>query len=328
MIFRRRYLKPDTRHLGSAFARAALLAVAVAAVPAVASPKRLAHAGRAHHREVRRRALQVTDANADQYFDVHVAFGTATTLAFQLGIRDKGVTFADLSQRFYAPVVNDKTLLIVPKADLSPKEVLELTVELADGTLLPFKLSTVPDEADGQIDVVIALSQRAAPDSVGALKEQVETVQSQLDECRAGAPKQGIERLSALLLAQDLGKPQTFLAERHAVHKLDKQSRLLVETKVVYRLVDTTFLVLTVENRDSARPWVLERVKLAVGNGEQSQEVKVVSAQAEVVSLPPQEVERLVVAFQTPTQEASHSFTLELLEKGGNRHVKLEDLSL
>lgn len=300
------------------------LLFALSPAPAIASSAR----SHGHPRDVKRRSLRIDDANADTYYDVHVAFGTATTLAFQIGIRDKGVTFADVKQRFFQPQLNDKTLLVVPKADLGAKETLELTVELEDGTVLPFKLSTLPDEADGLIDVYVDLSKRAAPESVGALKEQLETVQSQLDECKAGAAGQGIEKLAALLLAQDLGRPQTFLAEHHSTHALDKQSRLLVETKVLYRLVDTSYLVLTVENRDSSRPWMLERAKLSIGNGDSSEEVKVFSAQPELVSLPPREVEKLVIAFRTPARETSHAFTLELLEKGGNRHVKLEDLGL
>ena len=311
-----------------AFVVVLLVSIPAWAAGRVSRPTPLVVAKGPKQREVKHRSLTITDANADKYCEIHVAFGTATTLAFQLGIRDKGITFADMKQRFYPPQINDKTLLIVPKSDLAPMEVLELTVELEDGTLVPFKLSTVPEDADGLVDVFDNRSKTAGPASVGAMKEQLETVQSQLDDCRAGAAGQGIEKLAALLLAQDLGKPQTFLAEHHSVHKLDKQSRLLVETKVLYRLIDTSYLVMTVENRDSSRPWVMERVKLSVGNGDANEEVKVFSAQSELVSLPPREVEKIVIAFQTPAREASHAFTLELVEKGGNRHVKLEDLGL
>jgi uncharacterized protein (TIGR02268 family) len=281
-----------------------------------------------HAREVVRRALHVTDANADAFFDVHVAFGTATTLAFQQGIRDRGVTFADVNGRFYPPQLNDKALLLVPKADLKPKEVLELTVELVDGTLLPFKLSTLPDEADGQVDVFVELSKRAAPESLGGLKEQLQTVQSRLDECEGGAAGQGTSKLAALLLQQDLAKPQSFLAVRSTLHKLDKQARLLVEARVVYRLIDTSYLVMTVENRDPSRPWVMDRARLSLGDGSSTEEVRVLASQAEVVSLPPGEEEKVVIAFRTPVQGANHSFMLELLEKGGSRHIKLEDVSL
>jgi len=305
-----------------------LLSLSTAAAGSKSTSSSIVVANGSKQRELKRTTLTITDENAGKYYDVHVAFGTATTLAFQQGIRDKGVTFADVKQRFYTPQINDKLLLIVPKSDLAKNEVLELTVQLADGTILPFKLSTAPNDVDGQIDVVVNLQKRAAPESIGALKEQLETVQSELDECKAGAAGVGIEKLGALLLAQDLSKPQTFLAERHHVHKLDKQSKLLVEAKVLYRLIDTSYLVLTVENRDSSKPWVMERAKLSVGGSDSSQEVKILSAQTEVVSLPPRELEKVVIAFETPAREAAHSFVLELLEKGGNRHVKLEDVSL
>jgi hypothetical protein len=37
---------------------------------------------------------------------------------------------------------------------------------------------------------------------------------------------------------------------------------------------------------------------------------------------------KIVVVFQTPIQAVDNRFFLSLFEKNGNRHVKLEDLSL
>jgi len=134
--------------------------------------------------------------------------------------------------------------------------------------------------------------------------------------------------VAALLIAEDIGKPQAFLVERHAVRRLDKQSRLLVQTRMVYRLLDMSFLVLTVENRDGSRTWLMDKAKLSVGGGDVRQDVQVVTSLTETVSLAPDQEEKVVVAFRTPPQGAEHRYTLELLEKDGNRHVKLEDMNL
>jgi len=58
-------------------------------------------------------------------------------------------------------------------------------------------------------------------------------------------------------------------------------------------------------------------------------DVKVVSYATELPALPPDEIEKLVVAFQTPASQATRQkVTLTLLERNGSRHVTLEDLDL
>ena len=130
-------------------------------------------------------------------------------------------------------------------------------------------------------------------------------------------------KVAALVLAQDPTRPEAFTVEKHPARQLDKQSRLLVQTHHVYRLFDLSYVVLSVENRDPSRPWVLERAEVSVTGGSSSIETRVVAIAEEVKAIAPGEASRLVVGFATPSQEASQRYTLKLYEKGGPRHVEL-----
>jgi hypothetical protein len=73
---------------------------------------------------------------------------------------------------------------------------------------------------------------------------------------------------------------------------------------------------------------VLDRPEVAVTGSSQTADVKVMLHSAELPALPPGETERVVIVFNTPKQDVQHRFNVSLLEKNGNRHVRLEDLSL
>jgi hypothetical protein len=213
--------------------------------------------------------------------------------------------------------------MLVPKSDLEKPQ--PLNVSLADGTVLTFKLVTVPAEADVQVDVAVALKQRARPDSAAALRMLNEQLRSELDECRDGAANTGATKLAALLLAQSLDQPQTF--ERRPLRAGDKQSRLLVEGRWVYRMLGLTYLIFTVENRDPQRSWVMDRVEVRLTGAGEAVDVKVVAAQPELPILPPGTAERVVVAFEAPPMSPSQRFKVSFHEKDGSRLVALEGLS-
>jgi hypothetical protein len=126
----------------------------------------------------------------------------------------------------------------------------------------------------------------------------------------------------------DLDKPHSFTVSQYTAHHLDKQNRLLVEVKRVYRLFELTYVVLTVENRDPSRVWVLDRPEVAVTGQPQASDVKVMLHAAELSALPPGETEKVIIVFNTPKQDVQNRFNVSLLEKNGNRHVRLEDLNL
>lgn len=278
-------------------------------------------------RELVRRTLKITDANADAIPALRVAHGAATTLVFATPIKDGGALLADINDLFYPPQLTDRTILLVPKKDPGA-QVTSLTVTLADGTILPFQLVAAQGETDLQVDVVVALEKAASPESPQALKGALAQLRGQLDECQASAGSAGIAKVAALIISQDLDKPQAYIVERRAVHHLDKQSRLLVESRHLYRLFGFTYMVLTIQNRDPGKTWVLDRPEVRVAGGGEASDVKVVTHQIDLEAVPPDEIAKLVLVYATPAQQVGQKLTVELREKNGNRHVKLEGLDL
>lgn len=279
-------------------------------------------------RELRRRTLTINDANANSVAEIHVAGGVPTTLVFEIPVKENGALLADVSKNFFPPQLTENAVLLVPRADVAPRRLTTLTVTLTDGTVLPFKLVSYPKDADIQVDVALAVEKHAAPGSAQALRATLTQVRSDLDECQANAGKAGISKVASLILSQDLDKPHSFTVSQYTAHRLDKQNRLLVEVKRVYRLFDLTYVVVTVENRDPSKVWVLDRPEVAVTGQSQPSDVKVMLHAAELSALPPGETEKIVIVFNTPKQDVQHRFNVSLLEKNGNRHVRLEDLNL
>lgn len=274
-------------------------------------------------RELRRRTITIDDASLTSVPEIRVAGGTPTILAFEVAVKEGGAVLADVRGVFYPPTQTDRTVMLVPKSDLERPQ--PLNVSLVDGTVLTFKLVSVPNEADVQVDVSVALKARARPDSAAALRMLNEQLRGELDECRDGAANTGATKLAALLLAQSLDQPQTF--ERRPLRAGDKQSRLLVEGRWVYRMLGLTYMIFTVENRDPQRSWVLDRVDVRLTGAGEAVDVKVVAAQAELPILPPGTAERVVVAFEAPTMSQNQRFRVSFHEKDGPRLVALEGIT-
>ncbi|MCM2334592.1 MAG: DUF2381 family protein [Anaeromyxobacteraceae bacterium] len=274
-------------------------------------------------RELRRRTITIDDASLASVPEIRVAGGTPTILTFEVPVKENGAVLADVRGVFYPPTQTDRTVMLVPKSDLERPQ--PLNVSLVDGTVLTFKLVTVPAEADVQVDVAVALKERARPDSAAALRMLNEQLRGELDECRDGAANAGATKLAALLLAQSLDQPQTF--ERRPLHAGDKQSRLLVQGRWAYRMLGLTYMIFTVENRDPQRSWVMDRVDVKLTGSGEAVDVRVVAAQPELPILPPGTVERVVVAFEAPPMSPSQRFKVSFHEKDGPRLVALEGIS-
>jgi len=302
------------------------LALALLAIPvlAVAGPVRpQPKEAEEPRRDFRRRALTIDDANVSSLPELHVAGGMATVLAFQVQLKEGGAFIADVKGLMNPLSQSDRFLVLVPRKDLAAP--LPLNVSLADGTVLTFKLVSVAGDADAQVDVVVALDKHAAPESAAALRTSLLSVRAQLDECQAGSATAGVGKIASLFVQQDLDAPHAF--ERHGIRRADKQNRLLVEARWVYRLLGMTYLVLTVENRDPSKAWSLDRAEVKLV-GATTADVKVLSTQAELGSLPPDTGERVVVAFVTPQQVSRQRVSISLFERDGPRHVVLDDLDL
>lgn len=277
-------------------------------------------------RALKRRSLLVTDANFNEVQVVHVAGGVPTTVSFRQPLRPESVILADTTNAFLPVKATESSIVLIPRRDLGKKSMTTLTVTLADGTILPLLLTTVAGEADIGVDINVSLVKLAPAESAFALKGAVLELRSELDECRADQGAAGIAKLTGLVLQQEVARPQVF--ERHELHRRDKQERLLVDVRQAYRIFGHTYLVLTLENRDPGRTWVLDRPELSVTGSGQSMDVHVASFQTDTPAIAPNQTGKLVVAFPTPPQGNDNTFCLQLLEKNGSRHIRLDGLSL
>ena len=286
----------------------ALLALLAIAAPLTAEGRRLRH-----------RPITVTDAS-ESVPTLHVAPGYATVLVFQAPTKD--ATFARSAGALFQRVARtDRTVVVVPKQVV--RKPVALSVAMADGTILTFAFVTVPNEVDAQVDVTVAVG--TSSDSPAALKAEVASLRAQLDECQGTSEKAGAAKIAALILAQGLDTPQAF--ETHALRGADRQSRLLVQARRRYRLVGLTFVVLSVDNRDPQRSWVLGNPVVRMTGGKDEVELAVVTYASELQELPPDKEERVVVAFKTPGAVGpDHRLSIALPEKDGGRRAELKGL--
>jgi len=272
-----------------------------------------------------RRALLISDATLTTIPEVRVAAGVPTTLAFRQPLNEKLITLADVTDSFLPVRSTARTVQLIPKTELAAGTLTTLTLSLADGTVLPFLLTSATRDVDVQIDIDVKLDKEAPSESSQALRILTEQLRSRLEDCVAGSDSVGVSKVAAFIVKEDPDKPQVL--ESHAIHALDKQSRLLVEVKRAYRLFGHTYVVLTVENRDSSKAWVFDRTEISL-TGDETTELKVSSSSTDTPSIGPDEVLKLVIAFVTPPQTAKQHFAVALFEKNGSRHVRLENLGL
>lgn len=300
--------------LGFLLLSAALVLPALPALAAERSPAQ---------RELRRRTLTIDDQSLATLPEIHVAGGDATILNFQVPVKDQGVILPNAQGTFYPLSQADRTVVLVPKADLTTPA--SVSVTLVDGTVLSFKLVSVPRERDVQVDVVVNLRSRGPPESAAAMQAALERLRTQLDECQGGSSAAVASRIASLLLAQDLDEREVF--DRRRFRGGDKQGRLLVEARLAYRMLGLTYLVFTVENRDPERAWTLGRAEVQLTGGAEAADLRVLAATTELASLAPGVEEKVVVAFATPARTPGQRLTVSLLEKEGSRRVVLEGLS-
>ena len=201
-----------------------------------------------------------------------------------------------------------------------------MNVSLRDGTVLVFKCVSVPRHYDGQVDVVIALKERAPVDSVSALKTRIGVLQSDLDGCKATSGDAGTSKVASLLLTQNFDQPQAF--DRRRLKRADKDKKLLMEARWSYRLLGLTYVVLAVENRDPDRTWNLDHAEVKVTSGKTQADIAVKATVAELPTLPPDAAEHVVVAFPTPTAAGAVTIAVTLHERDGGRAATLAGIDL
>src|SRR5947207_3322677 len=190
----------------------------------------------------------------------------------------------------------------------------------ADAATAQSKAPPLPEPARASTGA----EREVSPDSVEGLKQTIAQMQSRLDECQANAGSSGVSQIAALVLSQEPQSPTARTFEGHPLKGADKQSRLLVRLQHIYRLFGHSYVLLTVENRDPSRTWVLDKPEVKLFGGRDSQSLKVLTFDTDLKTLPPAEVAKVVVVFDTPVQMVGQKYALTLLEKGGARHVTMD----
>lgn len=221
----------------------------------------------------------------------------------------------------------DTYVRLLPRADLPAGAWASLTISLADGNVLTFRLVSDPKEVDVRLDVDVRLKKRGAPDSPTALKAIIEQLRAQLDECQSTAGTAGVAKIAALVLREK--EPQA-VEMRPIRARADKQNRMLIRAQYVYRLLGYTYVVFSLQNRDDSKLWELERAEVRLQGAGQAIELEVASSAMDPPSIDtsPAVTGRVVVAFKTPVQQQGQRFTVMLRERNGARHVQLDSLEL
>ena len=274
--------------------------------------------------------ITVTDENFRNIPDVFVAADQPTVVLFNVPIAkgEKAVILSPGSSEtpFEPTEFTDTYVRLLPRADLPAGTWASLTVSLADGNVLTFRLVSDPKEVDVRLDVDVRLNKRAPPQSPAVLNATIEQLRAQLDECQSSAGKAGVAKIAALLLREK--ELQT--VEMRAIRGTDKQNRMLIRAQYVYRLIGYTYVVFQLQNRDESKLWELERAEVKLQGGGQAMDLEVASAGMEppTIDTSPTVYGRVVVAFKTPVQQQGQRFTITLRERNGSRHVQLDSLEL
>jgi hypothetical protein len=82
-----------------------------------------------------------------------------------------------------------------------------------------------------------------------------------------------------------------------------------------------------VRNRDT-HGWVLDRAEIKLPPPAEGSEVRVLDTLAAQASLAPDQEEQVVVIFSAPATASGQRYDVQLLEKAGSRHARLEGLAL
>jgi hypothetical protein len=277
-----------------------------------------------HEHQPANRTLSLTDDNRNFVPELHVAPGVPTTLILPLNVDKNGTRLADSNGLLYPLLVQANTAVVTPKAELAPGVAVPMSVALEDGTLLSFVIRSAPGPIDFQVSVEVHFTRNNAPESVESLKAEIAQLQSRIDELQSNSVNAAVAHVANLLLSQEPGTATARTFEGHRVHSRDKQSRLLVEASYVYRLFSKSYLLLTVENRDPSRVWVLDRAEVHLKSSSETVSIPVQHVESDIKSLPPEETARVVVVFDTPPQSSGQTLEVSLLEKAGARPVTLE----
>src|SRR5476649_905408 len=160
-----------------------LLALILAQTLALPFPKDAPPPQASTQREPVQRTITITDDSLSSIPEIRVGADWPTTLVFStpLSKDNQAVMLAQPGHEFAPPRFTDTSVILIPRRDLPANGGAALTVTLADGNILSFKLVSIPKAVDLRVDIQLKLSKRATPDSPEALRVTLEQLRAQVE---------------------------------------------------------------------------------------------------------------------------------------------------
>ena len=229
----------------------------------------VASVARAKGREPNERNVYLSDHTSQEAPEVYVVGGIVTVLRLEQPCDPAKTQLLGWEGRFAPVVCVGNRVLVEPLRDLEPEDRLMLRVTLADGTELPFTVTsrqeTLDDRAgDQQVNV---FRDREAPKAVlaslydalrreGKLREEVERYRKE----------DSVNHALAGLLAKGATKQTPFWERKKALFKSPSGVEVLV---AVYasKNRDKAAVVFSVQNNSPSEPWSLMEARLITDDG-------------------------------------------------------------
>lgn len=260
--------------------------------------------------------------------EVFVAARTVTTLRFDIPCDPLQTRLLGWEGRFEPLLVGGKSVVIVPLRDLAPDDRFMLLVTLADGTSVPFTVTTGKDVVDGQVDV---FPDPESPEAVRAAlrAKQAENRALRAENQRYRQEEVSVEYALAALLANNQVSLTPFrVEEKWRPNALDTEgevSILLPRGRVASGLAAVVFQI---TNTEPERPWKLQEVRLM---NAVTLEKKPFALRMSDAAIAPGRTGRIAIIMDLPPADSIKTgdmLVLEIFRDGGLRQGYVElDLS-
>lgn len=255
--------------------------------------------------------------------EILVAGGVATTLRFETECEPLRTKLLGWEGRFEPLLVGGRSVLIVPLRGLADGEHFLLQVALADGTLLPFTVTSSKHLVDGQVNVY------PDPESPEAVRKALVEKRKENEALVAENQRQREEQTSvdhalAALLAN--GQVQLTPFKEHEAWKLNEDG---IEMKVSILFpkgavpMNKAAVIFKVTNKSSAGPWELQEARLMTAETFQQPSFAVRMAP---ISISPGTTGHVAIVTDLESIKENTTDTrlvLELFRNGGRRQAQL-----
>jgi uncharacterized protein (TIGR02268 family) len=250
--------------------------------------------------------------------EVRVAAGVATYFRFGTPIDKASVELEGWPARFRWMDKGESLVAVEPSVDLGTGEKLVVRMRYKDGASpagATFALVSHPTLVDKEVEVV------RRPRTVEALEAALAEKEAELAALKA---QYGADGPAGLVFAGRIDW-RGVRAERIEKVPTAIQGGLKVEEGMGYRAGSWALAVVRVRNLPGQKPWEPGSARLTRADGTP---VKVLSVDMDKAQLAPGEEGLVAVEPESPYWKVGQVFRLELLDKGGSRHLPILNVVL